>query len=230
MDPLTQLQSDLAQLLLGDPVLAAVPVSTFKEYVAAAIASEATDIWTARVPGKLGTAIQVRMPAIRSKYPNVPGPQLEVEQTIRIFEDPVQNTTGLTAESIGLEVLAWLHGTRIEDLTELAADTRNYALRPVYDYHDRFAYDAVFIGQLPQNSRARTDFPQFADDGACHVTLTCPDPAAAIYFSTDGTLPVIGDTTRLYVAPFAVAGGTVVRCYAWKTGQLPSYIQSAVIT
>ncbi len=101
--------------------------------------------------------------------------------------------------------------------------------RPVYDYPDRFTYDAVFIGELPQNARARTDFPQFADDGAGNVTLTCPDSAAAIYFSTDGTLPVIGDATRLYTAPFAVVSGTVVRCYSWKTGQLPSYVQSAVI-
>ncbi len=132
MSPRSQLQSDLAQLLLGDPALAAVPVSTFKQFVVGDVAGEATDIWTARVPDKQGVAIQVRMPAIRSKHPNVPGPQLEVEQTIRIFERNIRSRIqpGLTAESIGLEVLAWLHGTRIEDLTELEADTKNYALPP----------------------------------------------------------------------------------------------------
>jgi hypothetical protein len=233
MNPTDQLslqQQDLCNLLLGDPALAVVPVSTFKAMLISAVAAEAADIWTDRSGlGKKGCAIQVRMPVVRVMTPNVPGPQYQVQYTIRVFEDPVENNTGLTAESIALEILAWLDGAMLTGNATLLADTHGPALRPVCEYSDRFAYDVVFLAQSPQASRDRTLAATLSDDGHGNITLSCADPNAAIYYSVNSALPVIG-VTRPYSAPFKVAAGDTVRFFAYAPGMLPSFTACAQIT
>ncbi len=229
-DQLNLQQQDLCNLLLSDPALAAVPVSTFKAMLVSAVAAEATDIWTDRSGlGKKGCAIQVRMPALRVMTPNVPGPQYQVEYTIRVFEDPVENNTGLTAESIALEILAWLDGAMLSGNATIIADNRGAALKPVYEYHDRFAYDVVFVAQSPQDSRDRTVTPTLSDDGAGTITLSCTDPNAQIYYSINTALPVVG-VTAPYSAPFKVSAGDTVRFFAYTPGLLPSFISCAQIS
>lgn len=247
-------QQDLCNLLLGDPALALVPVSTFKAMLISAVAEEAVDMWTPRTAAKTaagaaikGCAIQVRMPALRVMTPNVPGPQYQVEYTIRVFEDPVENNTGLTAESISLEILAWLDGAMLSGNSQITADSRGPALKPVYEYHDRFAYDVVFTAPSPQDSRDRTVIATLADDGHGNISLSCTDPAAQIYYAlNDCPLPVIAfvgnqvagfkDATGKprvigtpYAAPFAVKAGDTVRFFASTPGLLPSFIASAQI-
>jgi hypothetical protein len=229
-NPLSQIQQDIMTLLLGDPDLAVVPVYQFKELIVQSLADQAVSIWTDRSGlHKSGTAIEVRLPAIRAKYPNVPGPQLQLEMTIRIFEDPAQNTSGLTAESIGMEVLRWLDGVALDGDIQLTADSRDRALKPVYEYPDRYTYDAIFVSEFPQDHTARVASPVTTDDNSGNVTLTCADPAAAIYCTTDGTMPLIGNPAQLYTAPFVVGPGTIIRSVAWKPGLLPSFIQHDTI-
>lgn len=229
-DQLNLQQQDLCNLLLGDPALALVPVSTFKTMLISAVAHEATDMWTDRSGlGKKGCAIQVRMPALRVQTPNVPGPQYQVEYTIRVFEDPVENNTALTAESIALEILAWLDGAMLAGNATILADTRGPALKPVYEYADRFAYDVIFVAQSPQDSRDRTVTPALSDDGHGNITLSCTDPNAQIYYSVNGPLPVIG-VAAPYSAPFAVNAGDTVRFFAYTPGLLPSFIACANIS
>jgi hypothetical protein len=230
IDQLSLQQQDLCNLLLSDPALAAVPVSTFKAMLISAVAAEATDIWTDRSGlGKKGCAIQVRMPALRVMAPNVPGPQYQVEYTVRVFEDPVENNTGLTAESIALEIFQWLDGAMLSGNATIIADNRGPALRPVYDYHDRFCYDVVFVAQSPQDSRDRTVTPTLADDGHGTLALNCADPNARIYYSINAALPVIG-VAAPYAAPFTVRTGDVVRFFAFTPGLLPSFITEARIS
>jgi hypothetical protein len=240
-DQLNLQQQDVCNLLLGDPALAAVPVSTFKAMLISAVAAEATDMWTDRSGrGKKGCAIQVRMPALRVQTPNVPGPQYQVEYTIRVFEDPVENNTGLTAESIALEILAWLDGAMITGNATILADTRGPALRPVYEYSDRFAYDVILVAQSPQDSRDRTVAATLTDDGHGNITLVCADPNAQIYYSINAALPVIAFPNNVvgsnqqvgtpYSAPFAVNAGDTGRFFAYTPGLLPSFISCAVIT
>lgn len=247
-DQLNLQQQDLCNLLLGDPALAFVPVSTFKAMLIAAVAHEATDMWTDRAGlGKKGVAIQVRMPALRVQTPNVPGPQYQVEYTIRVFEDPVENNTGLTAESVALEILAWLDGAMLSGNATILADTRGPALKPVYEYSDRFAYDVVLVAQSPQDSRVRTVAPALADNGHGLITLSCADPNAQIYCSVNAPLPIIAFANNElaftapqpenqlkaavpYAAPFQVSAGDVIRFFSYTPGQLPSFIQCASIT
>jgi Fn3 associated len=250
MDSIAQYQSDLVNLLLGNPALAVVPVSKFKEKVVADVADEAVNLWSDRSAlHKVGLAIQVRIPAIRSRYPNVPGPQLEIEFTIRIFEDPVVNSTALTCEGVGLEVLSWLDGQVLEAENssrqgiQLYWDDKQPALRPVYDYPDRFAYDAVLVAELPRDSIPRCILPDLAATNGS-VTLTPSDPADVIYYTMDGSAPVIPVSadpanpaaaiapTFLYAAPFAITNpdGTQVRWLAFRDGKRPSFVGQALIT
>jgi hypothetical protein len=237
LDPLAQYQADILNLLLGDPNLAVVPMFKYKSMVAQDAANQALNLWTPRFPALAGVGIQIQLPSVRPKYPNVPGPQLEVEITVRIFEDPINNNTGLTAESIGMEVLAWLDGQNLYGGADLVPDPSHPALRPNKEYADRFCYDAVFVAPFPQDARARALAPAVSDNGAGLVTLGGGEPGAAVYYTTDGSLPVVGGnqngfgvgSTALYAAPFVVVAGALVRAIAYTAGKLPSYPVAAVI-
>ena len=230
MDALNQIQNDLKSLLLGHPTLSCVPITTYKQQVVALEILHELGPWQTRVPGKTGVAIQIRMPLIRPVNPNVPGPQLAVEVPIRIFEDPLGNNTGLTAEAVGLEVLTWLDGTRFEGLLELEVDTHSPALKPIYDYTDRFTYEAVLIGQLARDYLTpRALSPTLSDNGHGIVSLGSADSQALIYYTTDGTLPIPGDASHAYAGPFSVAPGTTLRWFAWRIGFLPSPIQQTTV-
>jgi len=235
MNPLEQLQGDVTAMLLGNPVTAAVPFTSFRRQVAESLQDEAQAAWKIRVEGKIGVSCLVLMPSVTSLYGNVPGPQFEWELVIRVFEDPVSNNIGLSAEDVGLEVLRWLDGMIIEDLTEvLAARTKGPALRPNYDYPGYLVYDATFEGQLPQDMLSRTAAPEIADDDAGTVTLSCADTSASIYYTISGTMPQLGEEegdTLVYTAPFVVPDGAAVRAVAWDPSgtKLPSDVVKGVV-
>jgi hypothetical protein len=244
MDDLAQYQLDLKNLLLGDPALAVVPVYKFKDQVIADVAAQDLGAWQVRVPGKSGVAIEVRLPAVRARYPEVGGPQLQLEFTIRIFEDAAQNTTGLTCEGIGLEVLQWLDGQVLEGGAAregfmLYADDRHPALSPKREHPDRFCYEAVLVAGFPRAITPRSAQPALSDDDAGLVTLATTD-GANIFYTLDGSCPVIpinpdgspgvaAQPTNAYTAPFTVVAGTVVRWLAWLPGFYPSFVGKATV-
>lgn len=245
IDDLAQYQLDLKNLLLGDPALAVVPIYKFKDQVIADVAAQDIGAWQVRQGcNVVGIAIEVRMPSVRGKYPEVGGPQLQLEFTIRIMEDPAQNTTGLTCEGVGLEVLQWLDGQIIEggaarEGFQIYADDKHPALQPKYDYPDRFCYDAVMIGEFPRAKTPRSFQPTISDNGAGQVTLATTD-GANIFYTTDGSMPLVpinpagslgavSGSTNLYAAPFTVTAGTIVRWLAWQPGYFQSYVGKATI-
>lgn len=243
LDPLAMLQSDVLNLLLGDPALGFTNVYKFKDQKPEDVAMQNISPWVDRSgQEKQGTALEVRMPAIRAKYPNLPGPQQELELTLRCMEDPVQNLSGLTCEAVAWEAQAWLDGQSIEATgvsgLQLYPDPRQPGVRPVYgEYTDRFAYDVVLIADWPQNARYRVAQPGLGDDDAGNVTLTAVDNAAPIYYTVDGTMPVVplpgtnvAGATKVYAGPFAVGNGTLVRWLAWRSGFMQSFVGNALVT
>jgi hypothetical protein len=229
-DPLRRLQEDAVNFLLGNPATVAVPYASFRRQVITAKATEAQAAWRVRQTGLVGLACLVLMPCARLRYPNLPGPQFEIELTIRTFEDPKVNNTGLSAESVAVANYRWLDGLLVEDLTELYGDEKDNAVRPNYDYPGFLVYDSVLKGALPQDFIGRTPPPAIQDDDHGHVTLTCADPAAAIYYSTNGSLPTPGAppdgnaATNRYTVPFAVQSGAIVRALAWNPALCPSHV------
>lgn len=262
-DDLAQIQRDIVALLRGDPALGFTPVYKFKDFVPQDVAFQNQNIWAdvsgglagvatdaqgdqvfsfgSQAQGKRGTAIEVRMPAVRPSYPNEPGPQLMLEQTVRIMEDAAENSTGITCESLGLEVLAWLDGMAFTGLDgavyTLTALQGGLALKPVYhEYVDRFVYDVVFTARLPRTAKFRAQTPVPSDDGAGNVTLAVGD-GSAIYFTLDGSAPIIPvpgknpvAPTQLYAAPFEISSGTTVTAIAWMPGALPSAMFRGTLT
>lgn len=229
MNPLQQLQEDVTTLCLGNPDTAVVPFTSFRKEVIESADAEAKAAWNVRAPDKIGIACLVLMPSLRSIDPNVPGPQYEVEIIIRTFSDPRVNNTGLSAEDVAMANLRWLDGQIIEGLVSLRADEKKDSARPVYDFPGLLVYDSTLISPLPQDKPARSITPTIADDDAGTVTLTAYDPKDAIYFTTDGTMPLIGNAAQLYAAPFKVNSNTIIRWLAWQANQLASYIGQATV-
>lgn len=236
MNPLQQLQEDAVAYLLGNPATAAVPYQTFRKQAIESAVKEALAGWTVRQPGKIGVACLVLMPSFFAQDVNVPGVQGSIELTIRTFEDPKVNNTGLSCEDVALQNLKWFgDGLIIAGLLEVYPDKKGPALKPNYDYPGFLVYDTVLSGYLPQDYPGRTTQPTIADDDAGNVTLAVPgDDQAGIYYTIDGSMPTPGDqtnakSTKFYTAPFNVPSGTVIRCVGWNQDILPSNVDQATI-
>lgn len=220
-----QLQEDITNMLLACPKTQIVPYSNFRSQTIQTAADEASAAWKVRVPGKVGLACMVMMPAARIVDPDVPGPQFEVTLTIRTFEDPKVNNTGLTAEGVAIENMRWLDGWMIEDLVqEIHGDKNDEAIQPNYNYPGMLVYDSKLAAPLPQSHDGRSFPPTIADDGVGTVTLAVADPSCLIYFTTDGSCPSPGNPAQQYAAPFLVTDRTIVRFLAWNMQNLPSAV------
>jgi hypothetical protein len=67
--------------------------------------------------------------------------------------------------------------------------------------------------------------------GAQSVSLSCSTPAAQLYYSTNGNVPVPGTSfTRLYTGPFLVNSTSTIRVLGIKAGLLNSPVAVAVLT
>lgn len=67
--------------------------------------------------------------------------------------------------------------------------------------------------------------PIFSETGGfysapIYLTLSSPDTGAAIYYTTDGSIP--GDTSSLYIQPILISQTKVIRAAAYISGALPS--------
>jgi len=242
---MARLQQDFKNLLLSDPALAVVPVHTFKQFVMEAVQDANLSVWHDRSgEGKVGAAIEVRMPACSVRHPNVPGPQLVVEIVVRVMEDPQQNTTGLTCEAIALEVLSWLDGIVLQsggggDLA-FYPDARGKTMLPNYDYPDRFCYDCTFVAQWAQSAAARAQCPLATADQFGAVTLGDTTDGGVIYFTLDGSAPVAPvqtgpaapppvAPTQLCTGAISAPVGTTIRWLAVLPGCLPSPVGKYIV-
>ena len=236
-ESLYRLQDDACAFLQGNPRTAFVPFSTFRELVIQSAMDEALAAWKIRVEGKVGIACLIMMPSARLQDPNVPGPQFAVEIIVRTFEDPTVNNTHCHAEGVAIENYRWMAGLLIEDLTELYGDHNDEAVRPNHNYPGLHVYDSVFKGYLPQDYVGRTISPTIDIGVGDQVTLACSDPAAGIYYTIDGRMPMppyesiqAGNPLGLYAGPFPGAVGMLVRAIAWNQTMLPSHVAKACIT
>jgi hypothetical protein len=96
------------------------------------------------------------------------------------------------------------------------------------------AYDIVLQATFNLTPPARVACPVPPTEGpALTLTFSAPgsDPDASIYTTIDGSFPGPGnESAAVYSAPFAVAGGTVIRWAAYASGKLGSSTGMATIT
>ena len=235
-DDLWPFQEAVTAQLMGNPATRVVPFTAFRKLEIESAQDEALAAWKVRVPGRVGLASLVMMPSLRIVTPEVPGPQYEVVQVIRTFNDPRVNNTGLHAEGVAMANLRWLDGHLFEGITELHGDSKGEALKANYDYPGLLVYDSTVSGPLPQDYLGRCGAPTIAADAAGRVTLSGVEAGMEVYYTVDGKEPMppanAGEATsaRLYQGTFQALNGAVIKALAWNRVNLPSHTSQAVVS
>ncbi|MFZ2276294.1 MAG: FN3 associated domain-containing protein [Prosthecobacter sp.] len=229
-DALQQLQLDIAAMLRADELFAGVQVivsrprdaedatliqSNIDNALAGLVQVETGETF------KGGLAVIIMMSEGEVPAPNVPGPQLELVQTVRVIENPLVNMgddgTQITAEQGALNVLSALHHWN-PGYGVLTADSRN-ALKEV-NLEGKVSYDVRFRRDAGITPRDFVQRPLITIGGS-DATITCGTSGAAIYYTLDGSTPTSGGLSgQLYTAPVDVTGltGSTLRAAAFKTG------------
>ena len=227
MDALQQAQLDIAALLDCDELFRFVPVRVDRARDEAEATMIQTEIENALAGlldkgGRSGTAVLVMLPEGQVPEPNLPGPVLEIEVTVRCMENPLFSEalttgSGVTAEQCALNVLSLIHRWT-NDGNPWRPDRR--PLRSVDLKPGVICYDVVLLRSLGLPTRGRVARPLITDSES-FVTLTCATAGAEIYYTLDGRLPTPGSGS-LYEAPVDIVGPAEIRAMAWKTGLMPS--------
>lgn len=242
-DALQQLQLDIAAMLQADALFEGVQIIVSRPrsaedavLIESNIDSALAGLVQVESSGEVfkgGLAIIIMMSEGEVPAPNVPGPQLELVQTVRVIENPLVNMgadgTQITAEQGALNVLSTLHHWN-PGHGVLTADTRN-ALKEV-NMEGRVTYDVRFRRDAGITPRGFVQRPLIAlADGM--MTLSCGTAGASIYYTLDGSFPGSGGISgQLYTAPVDVSvltSGSTIRAAAFATGKRGSDISCKTI-
>lgn len=210
MNPVSQLQADLYDILRQDATLAEVPILSESKGVTESDIENALSIVNEGPGGKIGAVVIVMMPLLDVPLPNPPGPRFDLTMTIRVIENPLMNrTTGgteLTAEDIMLQIAHVLHGRRVHpDIREFYMDAE--AATPVNLSDNTVAYDLRLKAGFGLASPSRVSMPVFSGNASA-LDIACNTPAASIYYTLDGSFPTPDDT--LYGITLLTEGGSVI--------------------
>jgi hypothetical protein len=181
--------------------------------------------------GPVGAGLLVEMIEAVCPANQLSGPPLTWKIHVVSFEERNTNLTpgtgiGIMSEQLAQIVLDALHGLFITGMGALQASAA--PIQPAHDWMTLkpglFATRTTVEATVKRQQRA----------AVVNVTgiwtvdslaLACTDGAAAIYFTTDGSMPVASNpNATLYAAPVSVASGTVVLAAARKAGSSISNI------
>ncbi len=179
---------------------------------------------TAKKNAKAGVAILVPLPAWQGRDAETPGPEGDLVITCQIIENTLINSgasgTGLSSFEVGFDVLGQLHRHTFNGVNTIVQD----GLEPLR-LNDEITGDVAWEARLKMRcgtmpvTKVQQPMASIADD---LVTLTTGTSGAAIYFTTDNSLPTPSNGT-LYTVPFAVpTSGTLLRATATKAGHVMS--------
>ncbi len=252
MTPIELFQTDLDGRLKSYPFFADKPSYVYRprgKETLATIDTRINNILAGRLKqgGHQGVALAVFMPVTDIPDADPFYPEFKVTGTIRISENVVLNMspggTKCSAEEIGIQVVMLMRNFFAQGLYNTVTADRE-AMTPVgtlADDDNVLIYDLKFVTQFGLVANLKTQSPIIGGSAAA-VTLTCPDGAAVIYYTTDLSYPrpslaeetALGagnpNTSQLYAAPFAVENGTVVRACAYHAPQMPSNVSLAEFT
>ena len=194
--------------------------------------------------GPVGCGLLVEMPEGKSMAPNVTGPAMEWQVSVVAFEE--RNTYWLIPSQASQYMNATGIGITAEDLCLIVLDILQ--LQWVFPYgtlkmgaaafgpaHDWMAIKeginaqrASFTAPMGRTQTVRSATAQISFMvGMC--TLVCPDGAANVLYTLDGSPPVKANPTAMkYVSPFAVNTGQQVLASSWKTGLVNGPINGAI--
>ncbi len=226
-----KLQSDATDKLNSEELFDTINVVSLRKLQTLSEVNASLVYLTAK-GGKLGAGVVVNMPTIEVPDPDVPGPELKVVLAARAMENPTVNQdpaqgTLVTAEQIAIWVLQVFHQLLIEGLCSLYPSRR--AIVPNTDFEGVVAYDVFLEATMPITPIVQVATPAIGGN-ILGVTLTPVTNGSTIYYTTDESFPgKANPAAQIYAVPFVVAGGTVVRWAAYKTGMRGSDIGRAII-
>lgn len=218
---LTQVQSEIRDLLLADPFFAKVAVLT----------EQIEDIENEidRSMAELGIGCIVLTAQADCQHPNMRPVYFEqVTVVIRVFENVTFNRgeggSGKTASEVAEKIATLIHGWTPDG----APNTYNLSSPSIKL--------ASAPGLLSYDVLAETQFglepdiiPQVGvitlTDVAGVISMSCATPGAAIFYTTDGNFPSPRGGT-IYTVPFTPGSGVKVTARAWLAG----YVASEVIS
>jgi hypothetical protein len=175
--------------------------------------------------GKAGLSVT----GLDTRNQELPGPYLHLKCTVRVQENVVVNMgangTQIACEDAAIAVAQTLHlwtpgGTA--GILRAAAET----ITPNPAFEGRVTYDVQVESELDLPCLPKTPQPFITNsDGA--AVITCSNPEAEIFYTTDGSNPWAGNltypsTSILYTTPFNVSAGTLIRAAAFAPDQLGS--------
>ena len=238
MNPILQFQDDVLNRLLAEELLQYVNIVALRS-LQVAKDLEVERAWLKLRNGRQGAGIVVGMPTLEHNVPNVPGPERKLFLPVSTFEQPSLNAlatgTGLDAETIVDYHDALLARVLIEGLGCVYCEAHMPNLEAKAGV---IRYDSIYVCEAARNPIVQVTIPALSAP-ALTVTLTnaAGFPAAAIYYTIDGSYPgrnpatgaALG-TAVLYTVPFTVPSGTRVRWVACQTGYAASDVGEATIS
>jgi hypothetical protein len=246
------LQKSLALIIADDARLALVPVMPQIKFLADAelledilwqlprsaftLTADGWEVNTAVTPGQpVGAGILIEMPEMDTDSPKVSGTPATWKIGIVCFQEI--NTNFLPGLGIGItsgqlcqivldicqNLYIFGYGTFNPEQGAIKAANDWTSLKPGIEAH-RLTLTGT-VGRV-QSTRSAIVQPSFAV-GDC--ILTCADGTATVLYTTDFTEPVATNpNAHVYEGPFAVSGGTVVKCSSKVAGKILSSICGAI--
>ena len=233
---LQSFQLDIAARLQASAFFADIPVLIFRPRTALTAAeiqdqiNAALGVLTAQ-NGKAGLCATVLMPALTAPNQELPGPYLHLKCTVRMQENVLVNMgtngTRIACEDAAIAVAQTLHlwtPGGVAGIVRVAKET----MTPGAAFEGNVTYDVLIESELDLPFLPKTPQPFIANSGNL-VSIGCPDPDAAIYYTTDGTAPWAGNETYpstgiFYSGPFTAPAGAVIRAAAFNPEKLGSDI------
>lgn len=236
-DILARLQQDIAERLRSDDELAGIAVVTER---AGDITSEVQMALglIGGTPDRKGIGLLVMQMEASPYSPELPYPQLMMQPTVRVIEEPAINNSGKTALQAARRVLRILHHWVPGGLcSNLVAESP--AIIGVADPSISVVYDVQFrcLEADPQTFEKVPTPSVWPEDGTATeakpipVNISCDSGEAAVFYTTDGSPPSpTNKTAILYAGPFDVTEPCRVRAAAFVDGQIASDTAESLFT
>jgi hypothetical protein len=242
LSELEQDQADFAARLLASPYFVDIGVYLLRPRANATATQIMQRIESAlncivKKAGKGGAAVQVLMPLLQGKDPNVSNPSFASSLTVRVQEHPLFNmnaTTGTlkSCECIALEVAKLLHHFRT-GTGQIWTLAEGGGVVPNLEFDPKVTYDVTLtrlmvVARGPKLAMPTiSPAPGFAPQ---EVTITAPTDAEEVWYSLNGSYPAPdAEGSVLYESPFTVAeAGALVRAVAYATDYQPSDVRAAL--
>jgi hypothetical protein len=231
-EALDQDQEDYAARLAADPYFADVTVLVQRKGVTESDIDTSLSVLNEK-GGKIGACVIVIMPALAPDAPNAPGPSYNVQPSVQVIEQPLFNQgeggTGKSAEAIAQRVRQLLHmfdaGGR-SALTFAGMD-------PVPGMEaGKISYAVKFSRVARDPSLPKVATPEITALSSNSLTLACATVGAALWYSTNGSLPVPGaEGSTLWTGdPITFSVPCLFRVVGYATGRAASNVAAAEIS